>query len=229
MSRRKNPNDLTAPLIVVGGGLGLLGAAAYLLTRPTIGKHAEVGDVPDSPTLPPAGTPVIQKFFSGSASQSGSVDASIRRGETYTGDPAPYLMVAYTSRWDDATGAWSPYSIPTTFRGHVVSSTWTGKPIYSSPDDDLVEYLSDIAVSNSSIGFWLAYSLPITAEKADHTPTAYGQPGPWLSGRFGNLHGLNAADVFNLLRVLGWKTDGLVTAFQLLKLQPPTPGELVLA
>ncbi len=213
-----NPPSRVLPYALGGAAGALVGAiASFVLTRGApAGADAPVTETPvaplPSPGLPvyssldaakelgiPMGTPTTPPATLGAAA--GSIDVPITAHAQFPDAPAPYFLQLYTVRFVPAQGMWGQWDGPTAFRGHVVQQgSWFTKEMWSSPDDDMVAYLDAIATSNPEIGFWIARKVPVLSEvkpasgvfsPADHTPDQIGPPGPWFSGRFGDLENLN--------------------------------------
>jgi hypothetical protein len=104
-----------------------------------------------------------------------------------------YVLVLYQARMlaGGAYGNWQPAVV---FPGHFLR--WEGnRPVYSSPDDDMVAYLDGLVNSGPLPGFWVAYYAPVQrswTKEAGTDPAilGYGQPGPWMSGRYGGTDGI---------------------------------------
>lgn len=122
-------------------------------------------------------------------------------GKVFENAPAPYILVLYTVRYVAASGSWGQYDTPKSFNGHFTEkSEFLKHDLYTSPDDDLVQYLDALGLTNPTMGFWIAYPVPLLEGGQ------YGAPGAWISGRFGDLHGLNASLPF-------FAHDALVTEY----------------
>lgn len=211
--------------------------AAGAFKEPPPKAPPPVTPLPAPQDIPQAGTP-IPAPLSGSPNKptlsfGQSLDPNVlvppesqlQLGNTYNGDDAPYYLVLYTSRVLPS-GGWGPWNDPMYFRGHD-----TGSKVFSSPDDDMVAYLDALAVTNQSEGFWLAFAVPVLGEDAAGNPTSVGNAGPWMSGRFGNLQGLNSdPNLSAVISLLGLPNSGKVTEYvQLPYGSPPMSGERAIA
>jgi len=135
-----------------------------------------------------------------------------------------YVIVLYQANGLGA-GAWSPWQTGIVFTGHFLR--WEGdKPVYSSPDDDMVAYLDGLVDGGKFPGFWAAYYVVAqrswTKEDGNSaTISGYGQVSPWMTGRFGGggaMKALNTtgvpgvtAQVEALAKWLGYATEARVT------------------
>jgi len=113
-------------------------------------------------------------------------------GVEFRGGFTDYAISLYYARILSGStyGAWAPGVV---FTGHFLR--WDGdKPVYSSPDDDLLAYLNALVDSGPLPGFWAAYYVPVlrswTKDGGAGGITGYGTPGPWMSGRFGGTSGI---------------------------------------
>jgi hypothetical protein len=188
------------PLAIVGA----LGIAAFTIwwinrsvskgvkaTFDALEKHYDTKVPPGALAQGPLPTPGVP-LFGNAASSSPAYAASASSGaldgigKTFPSASASYFLVLYTVRFVPSSGTWGEYNEPKAFRGHRTTMTdAVDRPLYSSPDDDMVAYLDALGVTNAQMGFWIAYRVPVLADGS------YGAPSPWISGRFGDLHGLN--------------------------------------
>lgn len=139
------------------------------------------GQARPAPLLSPAGL--------GAFASSTQVDTSknnLQALNTEWVDWPPYVLALYSARMN-GPASYAQWEPGVTFTGHFLR--WDGsKPIYSSPDDDMVAYLDDLGQKGDLAGFWAAYYLPAQRafEGGGLRPeiASYGQPGPWMTGRF---------------------------------------------
>jgi len=95
--------------------------------------------------------------------------------------PFDHIMILYTSRW--LGDHWGPWDGPTSYDGRQVSpATFWQKAVWVNPQAEMVEYLEDLALTDSTLGYWAAYALPLIE---DANGTHYGPPAQWTSGHFG--------------------------------------------
>ncbi len=233
----RSDNPVSSPGLValaVTGVLAAAGAAYFFLTRKKdAGGESTPGPVP-APTpapipLPPgpfpaAGVPIPSSSLSGGgtlgsyatkAPDFGSATFQ-ERGLQFYGNPAPYLVIVYTTT--PSGSGWAPWDGPKPFRGHEVSNDGAHS-IYSSPDDDAIDYLTSLSKAPVP-GFWIAYLLPIATESwtqdQGSVVTAWGTPGPWMTGRFGDLTHLNDNPAMKwALALLKFPTSARVTQYVL--------------
>ncbi len=94
--------------------------------------------------------------------------------------PFDHIVVLYTSRWaGDHWGAWDG---PTSYDGRLVTpADLFHSAVWVNPEQESVEYLEALAVTNSTPGYWAAYRVPLIE---DANGTHYGAPGPWSGGHF---------------------------------------------
>jgi len=154
-------------------------------------------------------------------------------------DWPPYVLVLYSARINPS-GLYGGYEQAKIFTGHFLRWDLTGGkpvPIYSSPDDELLDYLTNLGDQGPLPGFWAAYYVAATrawtAEKGnDAQIVGYTMPtSPWMTGRFGgtatagkllDLNGLTSGTGYGFVaKMLGFAPEARVTQHLLIQGRQP--------
>lgn len=141
-----------------------------------------------------------------------------------------YAIVMYRAPMI-SENAYGEYLAPIVFAGHVRSRSADGVEVVS-PDDEMVAYLAERAAEGSPLpGWWAAhYAMVSRSSDGSGRVTGYGALGPWMTGRYGKLTGLNEAfNVAWLPSFLRLPTSAAVTQYVLLDKSHPVPAEVPLA